>query len=67
MEKQNKISSNLVLAEVSYQSTWTTCTCGRDVELKKNSMGWKVSNCECKTQIRQGAFGGKMIVERNFC
>ena len=57
-------SINPLLSVVPYQSTWTTCTCGKIVELQKNSMGWKAHHCGCGTKIRQSRHGGVMIVER---
>ena len=71
MEKQNSqteqaISSNGMLSAVlseqeHWQSVWTTCRCGQNVQLKKNSMRWNVSNCQCGIQIRQ--HNGTMIIE----
>ena len=57
LHKDNKDNKKESLV---YNSTYTTCKCGKPVELKKENMRWLQSSCSCGTEIR--LMDGKMIV-----
>lgn len=51
-----------VVSNIKYHSTWTTCSCGQSLELKKNNSSWLEAACKCGTNIR--LLRGKLIIEK---
>ncbi len=49
---------------IKWHATYTTCKCGKSVELKKGMMSWIESKCKCGTNIR--LMRGKMIIETQY-
>lgn len=58
---ENGNDANRLLAPV-YQSTHTTCKCGKNAELEWNG-NWYDNKCDCGTNIRMHRDKSKMIVE----